>query len=60
MLKGLLKLEFADRGDSLRTNEEAAYIHFVDFMDECEGRIFRLPHLSSLPHAENLDVLKQK
>ena len=40
MLKGLLKPEFADRGDSRRTNEEADYIHFVDFMDECEGGIF--------------------
>ena len=56
MLKGLLKPEFADWGDSHCTNEEAAYIHFVDFMDECEGRIFlavTTSHLSSLPHAGN-------
>ena len=37
MLKGLLKPKFADQGDSHHTNEEAAYLHFVDFMDECEG-----------------------
>ena len=40
MLNGLLKPEFADQGDSRSTNEKAAYIYFVDFVDECEGRIF--------------------
>ena len=40
MLKGLLKPEFADRGDSRSTNEEAAYIYFLDFVDEYKGRIF--------------------
>ena len=36
-LKGLLKVKFADRGSLIRPSQEATYIYFVDFLEECES-----------------------
>lgn len=36
-LKSLLHVLFAVKGSDLRREEEQAYVHFVDFLDECSG-----------------------
>lgn len=35
--KTLLKPSFSEVGTRMRTMEEASYIHFLDFLEECEG-----------------------
>ncbi|XP_019857667.1 PREDICTED: G2/M phase-specific E3 ubiquitin-protein ligase-like [Amphimedon queenslandica] len=35
-VKGLIKVKFSDKESLLRQKEEATYMHFVDFLDECE------------------------
>ena len=36
-IKGLFKIKFSDKASQYRSAEEAAYINFVDFLDQCEG-----------------------
>ena len=36
-MKGILRVQFSDRDSPFRQDEEAAYMHFVDFLDEAEG-----------------------
>ena len=36
-LKALLKICFSEQGSNYRPVEEAAYIKFVDFLDDCAG-----------------------
>lgn len=36
-MKNLFMVEFSDKGCNHRQEEEQAYVHFIDFMDECEG-----------------------
>lgn len=36
-LKGLLKVKFADRGSLIQPSQEATYIYFVDFLEECKS-----------------------
>ena len=36
-IKGLFKIKFSDKASQYRSAEEAAYINFVDFPDQCEG-----------------------
>ena len=38
-LKSLLKVLFVEKGCNQRANQEQAYIHFMDFLDECSGII---------------------
>ena len=33
---------FAEKGSNLRKQQEQAYIHFIDFLDECSGKFFNL------------------
>ena len=37
-LKNLVCVEFSEEGHNMRSKEEAAWIHFGDFLDECEGK----------------------
>lgn len=37
ILKGLFRKTFCDKGDPKRRQQEQAYIHFIDFMEECAG-----------------------
>ena len=37
-LKGLFTVLYAEKGSSARVKEAEAYIHFVDFLDECYGK----------------------
>ena len=39
MLRGMMVLKFAEKGTNLRMQQEQAYLHFVDFMDECSGKV---------------------
>ena len=36
-LKTMLNVKFSEKGSNKRKEEEQAYVHFNDFMDECEG-----------------------
>ena len=38
-LKALVETEFSEEGSNQRYAEEQAWINFVDFLDECEGKI---------------------
>lgn len=38
ILKTLLTPQFSDHGSNKRSAEEAAYIHYIDFLDDCEGK----------------------
>lgn len=38
MLKNMFITEYSDVGSNHRTLEEQAWIHFMDFLDECEGK----------------------
>ena len=37
-LKTLVNVEFSDEGSNMRKKEEQAWVHFVDFLDECDGK----------------------
>ena len=37
-LKSLFHLAFCDPEDPNRAKQEAAYVYFTDFLDECEGK----------------------
>ncbi len=37
-LKELFKVSFSEEGCIAREKEEQAWIHFGDFLDECEGK----------------------
>lgn len=37
-LKSLFHIVFCDREDPNRAKQEAAYVYFMDFLDECEGK----------------------
>lgn len=39
MLKTLLNVKFSDHQSVYRQAEKDAYVHFVDFMDECAGTV---------------------
>jgi len=34
----MFKCEFSEQGSNSLPLEKQAYIHFVDFLDECEGK----------------------
>ena len=36
-LKGFLQPEFRPKNDPRRSQEEKAFIYFMDFVEECEG-----------------------
>ena len=36
-LKTLVEIEFSEEGSNLRRVEEQTWIHFVNFLDQCEG-----------------------
>ena len=36
-LKSLVRVQFSEEGSNLRRMEEAAWINFLDFLDDCEG-----------------------
>ena len=36
-LKELFRITFSEEGSLLRPSEEQAWVHFGDFLDECEG-----------------------
>ena len=36
-LKSLFHIVFCDPEDPNRAKQEAAYVYFMDFLDECEG-----------------------
>ena len=38
-LKDILLVQFADKGSNERRSQEQAYMHFLDFLDECSGII---------------------
>ena len=38
-MKELIVIEYSEKGSSRRGSEEQAWVHFVDFLDECEGVI---------------------
>ena len=31
-------IEFSEEGHNMRSKEEQAWVHFGDFLDECEGK----------------------
>ena len=35
--KAMLRPNFSEVGTQARSKEKACYIHFMDFLDECEG-----------------------
>ena len=37
-LKTLFNVLFVEKGSNLRREQEQAYVHFVDFLDECSGK----------------------
>ena len=37
-LKSLFHVVFCDPEDPNRAKQEAAYVYFLDFLDECEGK----------------------
>ena len=37
--------QFSDKGSTRRVQEEQAYIHFSDFLDECEGKYLLCFHV---------------
>ena len=39
-LKSLLNTEFAEKGTNARRVQEQTYIYFVDFLDDCYGKLF--------------------
>jgi len=38
-MRSLFKVNFSEKGSNYRPLEEAAYIFFIDFMEECAGNI---------------------
>jgi len=38
MLKDLVEVNFSEEGSSRKAAEAAAWIHFIDFLDECAGK----------------------
>lgn len=36
-MRSLFKVNFSEKGNNYRPVEEAAYIFFIDFMEECAG-----------------------
>ncbi len=44
-VKEMLKAMFSERGGPLQSVEEAAYIHFVDFLDEYQGMNAKKPDI---------------
>ena len=34
----MFTINYADNGSIMRCSEEQTYIHFMDFLDECEGK----------------------
>ncbi len=38
-VKEMLEPTFSDKGSTKRVQEEQAYVHFCDFLDECEGNL---------------------
>lgn len=39
-------VKLSDRGSNLRGKEEQSWVHFCDFLDECEGKFF--PFIAAL------------
>lgn len=37
-VKQLFLVKFSDAGSNFRKEEEQTWIHFIDFLDECEGK----------------------
>ena len=40
MLKDLVTIKFSEEGSNRKLAETAAWIHFIDFLDECAGKGF--------------------
>ena len=38
MLKDMVTVKYSVGGSSLKVAEEQAWVHFGDFLDECEGK----------------------
>ena len=53
-LKQLVMVDFQEQGSNAREIEMQAWVHFGDFLDECEGVHMHssphTPHPSPLPH----------
>lgn len=49
MLKSLLSPKFSEPGSNKRAAEEAAYIFFVDFLDDCRGKWQHNNNIHSVP-----------
>lgn len=49
MLKSLLSPKFLEPGSNKRAAEEAAYIFFVDFLDDCRGKWQHNNNIHSVP-----------
>lgn len=45
-LKNMFLVKLSDRGSNLRGKEEQSWVHFCDFLDECEGKFF--PFIAAL------------
>ena len=57
MLKSLLSPKFSEPGSNKRAAEEAAYIFFVDFLDDCRGKWQHDNNIHSIPFICYLDYL---